>query len=274
MTVSSFAGSNVGTNSLPWRAVLQDPVQRVLNHVALVAKQAVDSTLTEIRLFSSLDDEHPLVVSVPSPVEDTVSADSWLPAQANFCRAARETVRVSHPFQPGGLLGQREPGWAATGGEQDVLCVVEEVYGSHWFLLSFARSADMGSFSESHRRIIEELAPAIAEQIAEVVAPVNERVGRRISQLSAEYGLTDAESKVAAFLVGTTLSEQAIAAELHRSFNTIHRHVTNIYRKLNVRSRLEAMALLEDPGSTNVPIAGPGLLTNGSNGSATNGAYG
>jgi len=45
-------------------------------------------------------------------------------------------------------------------------------------------------------------------------------------------------------LIAGGLTNQQIAAELHISINTVERHVSNSYRKLNVRGRVEAAALI------------------------------
>jgi DNA-binding NarL/FixJ family response regulator len=45
-------------------------------------------------------------------------------------------------------------------------------------------------------------------------------------------------------LIAEGLTNQQIAAELQISINTVERHVSNSYRKLNVRGRVEAAALI------------------------------
>ncbi|MCK4871184.1 MAG: helix-turn-helix transcriptional regulator [Phycisphaerales bacterium] len=248
MTVSTFPRSAAVLNehASSWKAALDDPLLRALNHAVLIARRAVKSSITEIRLFTSLEDANPTIVAVPEPAEAGFVGDDWHPGRAYFCRSAREIVRPGHPFQPGSLQGPPEQ--TPSSGSRpaaNALCVIQDVGSSHWMLLTFARDDTLGPFDRSDHATIKEISSAINDMVAAAIAPAGEQVERYVTSLGAEYGLTDAEVKVAGFLVGTTLSEQAVAGELHRSFNTIHRHVTNIYRKLNVRSRLEAMAMMD-----------------------------
>jgi DNA-binding NarL/FixJ family response regulator len=50
--------------------------------------------------------------------------------------------------------------------------------------------------------------------------------------------LTEGERRIVE-LVGRGLTNQEIAAELHRSAKTVEWSLTNVYRKLGVRSRTE-----------------------------------
>jgi LuxR family maltose regulon positive regulatory protein len=47
-------------------------------------------------------------------------------------------------------------------------------------------------------------------------------------------------------LLDSGLSEREIGRELYLSFNTVHRHVRSVYRKLDVSSRTEAVALARE----------------------------
>jgi DNA-binding CsgD family transcriptional regulator/RecA/RadA recombinase len=58
---------------------------------------------------------------------------------------------------------------------------------------------------------------------------------------SATPGLSDREHEVFA-LVATGLTNQEIAEQLHVSVKTVERHLSNLYRKLGVKNRAEAVA--------------------------------
>ncbi len=63
--------------------------------------------------------------------------------------------------------------------------------------------------------------------------PIKERVGN-------EFSLTKSE-KVILEKLSRGLQYKEIAVELHISFQTVKSHVTNIYTKLKVNNRTEAM---------------------------------
>jgi DNA-binding CsgD family transcriptional regulator len=223
-----------------------------LNHVCVVVRQALGAGAVELRVYDRSDERLAAVASVPELAELSIILSSWPAADSAFRSEIRSTLRPQHAFQPGGLIGGQNGngvnGSLSNGqkGDVDLLCALDELGSSHWFVITAARKNERGKFNQGDRRLLEELMPAVSEQILQVVAPLHERVDRRVHQLAEQYELTEAEIKVACYLLGSTLSEQDIARELHRSFNTVHRHVTNIYRKLGVRSRLEALALAED----------------------------
>jgi LuxR family transcriptional regulator, maltose regulon positive regulatory protein len=77
---------------------------------------------------------------------------------------------------------------------------------------------------------------ARAERQAKVASPP--RAGRTSGQSEA---LSDAELSVLR-LLRSELSQREIAGELHLSFNTIKTHTRNIYRKLGVAQRTEAIS--------------------------------
>ena len=69
--------------------------------------------------------------------------------------------------------------------------------------------------------------------------------GGRATRSGTVLGLTDREKSIAEFLVqGLTYGE--IAAELDISLNTVRAHVSNLYKKLSVRSKVELVGVLHD----------------------------
>lgn len=251
MNASSFREVGPASARAPWLGIVQSPLYRVLNHVTLVARHAVNCKVAETRFFTSETDNNPAVATIPELEEINLNPRLWLPARTDFCHEAHHTVRLGHPFCPQGLIGSAPDSSLARETSLNLLCLVGEVTGEQWYLMTFAREAG-SDFSSEEREIFTHYAAAAGEQIADVVAPPERRIFRKLDNLGNNYNFTETESKVAALLIGSTLSEQAIAGELHRSFNTIHRHVTNIYRKLGVRSRLEAMAAIVQQSNGNM----------------------
>lgn len=249
MTVSSLqesAANPAAANT--WAVKISDPVRRVLNHLAVVVRQALGADVVELRVYENSGERLTAVVSVPELIELSIPLSEWPAADNAFRNEIRGTLRPRHALQPSGLRG----GKSADRGDDDgldLLCAIDELADSHWLLLSAARKSERDRFDHADRRLLEELMPLIGDQVLDLLTPPQERVDRRIQRLVRDYRLTEAEAKVARYLLGTALSEQEIAVELHRSFNTVHRHVTNIYRKLDVRSRLQALALIEDQTS-------------------------
>jgi DNA-binding CsgD family transcriptional regulator len=75
--------------------------------------------------------------------------------------------------------------------------------------------------------------------------PLVDREIFRAAQILDEYELTERQKEVLHQLLCGD-SEREIARELHRSLNTIHSHVKQIYRTFDVRSRGELMAIFVD----------------------------
>ncbi len=244
MTASSLRSPvSVPCSSNTWEVKLRDPFRRVLNHLAVVIGEALSASALEIRVYERPGERLAAMVRLPTTgTPEGLSA--WPAGDLAFRTEVRSTLRPQHAFQPGGWTGELSP--ADESSSVDILCALDDLGTSYWCIITACRDRGHGRFSQAERRLLENLMPTVSEQILEQVAPLHERLDRRISQVTRQYELTDAEVKVASYLIGSTLSEQDIARELHRSFNTIHRHVTNIYRKLGVRSRLEALALAED----------------------------
>lgn len=78
---------------------------------------------------------------------------------------------------------------------------------------------------------------------------VHDRVGQRIEALTARQ-------RDVLRLVLAGLSEKQIAAALHRSANTVHTHIRELYRYFEVQSRAELMALFINEEDLPPAIAG------------------
>ncbi|MDX1383734.1 MAG: response regulator transcription factor [Thermoanaerobaculia bacterium] len=103
------------------------------------------------------------------------------------------------------------------------------------------------------------LKPSSPEEVVAAVreaqrgaAPINSRIGRRILSFFSrlpddlvehddDYGLSPREREVLQLVVDG-LGKPAIARRLGLSYHTVGNHVRSIYRKLQVRSRAQAVA--------------------------------
>jgi LuxR family maltose regulon positive regulatory protein len=118
------------------------------------------------------------------------------------------------------------------------------------------------TLADLRRRLGREDASTIREQAGEAVARCEDpgilqgrltrvRRGAQIVPLGRrrfddlEAGLSAAELSVLR-LLRSELSQREIASELHLSFNTIKTHTRNIYRKLGVAARTEAVTRARD----------------------------
>jgi len=86
------------------------------------------------------------------------------------------------------------------------------------------------------------------ENILDGGAPINPQIARKILGLfgrmpapTGDYGLTSREKEVLSWLV-EGLTKKQIADRLFVSYNTIGKHVSNIYMKLHVQNRGSAVA--------------------------------
>ena len=99
------------------------------------------------------------------------------------------------------------------------------------------------------------------ERVAATLAELGEPVERRLSRLGAEQlasgGLTRRESEVVR-LIAVGLTNREIAGELYLSPRTVDMHVRNILRKLDSRSRADAVRRAGELGLLGQAAAAPG----------------
>jgi len=88
--------------------------------------------------------------------------------------------------------------------------------------------------------VVRDHAAAIVRGLATATEPAEPRIRRRGTRSNPE--LTDRELEVLAAIASGQTNPQ-IAAALYLSPKTVMHHSTNVYRKLGVRGRAEAVAL-------------------------------
>ena len=96
----------------------------------------------------------------------------------------------------------------------------------------------------------------LAATLAELGEPVERRLSRRGAEQLASGGLTRRESEVVR-LIAVGLTNREIASELFLSPRTVDMHVRNILRKLDSRSRADAVRRAGELGLLGRAAAAP-----------------
>lgn len=141
----------------------------------------------------------------------------------------------------------------------DCLCMGMKVHGNIWTAVALMRCDDSKPFDGEDQRTLKKIKPALAHMLrsdcarqgltAALEAPVKSRTGssasKRWSTDQIISKLTRTECQVLGYL-RLAATEREISQEVHRSQHTVHVHVKNIYRKLDVNSRSELLELFGD----------------------------
>jgi len=161
-------------------------------------------------------------------------------------------------FRPSGLLGipraamtPQVPG-VTLPAVRDAIGITGNLPGKAWYFVIFMRVADQRPFSDTDMHLLERMRPHITYTIEFGCLAEAKLVERpRSLALTAFFRdgdklnvLTRTEREVFDYLL-TDATEKQVASALHRSPHTIHVHVKNIYRKLNVNSRRQLIDLFE-----------------------------
>jgi LuxR family maltose regulon positive regulatory protein len=147
--------------------------------------------------------------------EDPEAADRLLLRASELARRGVASIEIAYSLLALARIRQR------LGRRAEAQRIYEEAR------TAVARCEDPGILNERLAR---------AERQAKLVSPP--RAGRTSGRSEA---LSDAELSVLRML-RSELSQREIAGELHLSFNTIKTHTRNIYRKLGVAERTEAIS--------------------------------
>jgi len=147
----------------------------------------------------------------------------------------------------------------------DAVCLSVPIEGHMWAMISLLRCAEQKPFTDPHVTALERFKPAIANVFRHGLSgwpnhagsesngsSANGDSGERRSTSQILSRLTPTERRVLHYLQ-SGITEREIANQMHRSPHTIHVHVKNIYRKLDVSSRRELLDVFGSSGD----IAGP-----------------
>jgi len=107
--------------------------------------------------------------------------------------------------------------------------------GAQGYILKDERPAEIHHY-------LEELLAGGAPMSTEIAGKALKLIknGRSTSKASVDYGLTAREKEILSHL-STGITYEQIAGNLNISKGTVRKHVENIYKKLQVNSRMEAL---------------------------------
>lgn len=169
-----------------------------------------------------------------------------------YCRSdiTQSPLRVSDLVSP--RLWRRMDGYAwmqETLGATNQLAIELPAPNGFKQLMSFVR--DGGDFTDAEVEFASRLQPVLVMSVThrrQLVA-LNAGVGVERQELAAEAAaalhITPRE-RVILDLMARGLSPQVIARQLHISVHTVYRHEQNIYRKLRVQDRHNAVLIAHD----------------------------
>lgn len=186
--------------------------------------------------------------SVTALVEETEGLTC--PAAFGSCEAALEALET-RPVPDVVLMDLNLPGMS---GMEGIAHVKARAPATEIIVLTIHRDSDHIFEALRTGATGYLLKTAAAEEIVEAVrtvrrggAPIDARIARRVLRLFAdlagpreEYGLTERETEILS-LMAERLTKKEIAERLFLSYYTIDTHVKNIYAKLHVHSRTEAV---------------------------------
>jgi DNA-binding NarL/FixJ family response regulator len=113
--------------------------------------------------------------------------------------------------------------------------------GANGYLL---KDEPLVKIKEAIRSLLDEggapMSPSIARKALELLMHAKLNVNAELKESSTDYNLTDREKEVLHHLVNG-LEYKEIAAVTSTSPNTIRNHITNIYKKLHVTSKVQAI---------------------------------
>lgn len=84
------------------------------------------------------------------------------------------------------------------------------------------------------------MSPGIARKVLNLLMSSENNLSKQKEEPNTEYNLTDREKDILNFLING-LEYKEIGQELNLSPNTVRNHISNIYKKLHVTSRAQAI---------------------------------
>ncbi len=235
---------------------LESPVHRTLVHVVSIGRAALGADVAAVRLFDDPDlprNSYVEACRLHLPPHDEAELSRWprdaqgLFAHSNHLKPSKPRAgSVFQPLRDGGYPDDLYRPIQTFVPVVDDLCTAFSVAERGWCLAAFLRCEGREPFSEDHVRLLEHLQPSIRRSVeqghraernphATVILPP-------VSPTDLLARLSATERRVLNHL-RADLTERQIAQTLGRSRHTVHVHVKNIYRKVNVSSRRELAQL-------------------------------
>jgi DNA-binding NarL/FixJ family response regulator len=210
-TRSRRAKSSRPGNAAPIRIICVDPQPLVLEGIeALIARQP------DMQVIASAGTGEEAIELFNEYRPDVLVMDLQLPHRSGI-DTIRE-IRSAHPDARIVVL-------TAYHGEEDVFAAIQEGAASYLFKNAFA-----SQLADFIRRV------HTGER------PLDDRVRALLTDRTPDSALTNREIQVLQ-LIGRGMQNRDIAAELGITRETVKVHVKNVFLKLNVRARTEAIAV-------------------------------
>ena len=199
--------------------------------VALVEDQK-DTRESWMRLISSFPDftcvcscvsaEEALVV-IPEAKPDVVLMDVFLPKMTGIECTAR--LKAMLPNMPVVML---------TNSDEDEILFQALQSGADGYLLKRTKPADL-------RAALLDVMSGGAPMTSEIARHVVASFRRKTGSVDLAHAISSREEEILVLLT-KGFSNKEIADEIHLSVETVRSHLKNIYTKMHVRSRTEAVA--------------------------------
>lgn len=226
-------------------------------HAVHVAAPAISADLAAARVFDGQPDPTRVYVytghlNLPPSVESQVHA--WPASPGSLFDFADKQALYDHAFRPRQLVDDAayarlslfKPIEAHTP-VVDAYCITCPLANNAWCMFAFLRCGESRFFAPRETEMLLRLKPAILR----LVRTQQQRRPRQGNPGDAPETsdhtvllakLSQSERHILQLLLAGH-TERKIGADLHRSPHTIHVHVKNMYRKLNVNSRRQLQEL-------------------------------
>ncbi len=236
---------------------LDSPLHASVVHITTCLNRAVEAHLTVSRSFGT-------ATSVAVHHTDYANLERPVPRSARTYPVHRHSLLNAYakrrPAEGCHLLSDLSKPWVRQPdrrfhefGELDVdhaLALVSHHGKRRWTVFVFFRKRGPHRFAHEHHLTLKRLAPSVGARLADASAREPRQAGKILTPTAESTSaspssaaqlmsmLTKTEKQVAVKL-RARLTEEQIADELNRSVHTVHTHVRNIYRKLDIHSRPE-----------------------------------
>ncbi len=240
-----------------------------LHHVLGVVAPALDVSVSAGRIFADFAKPAPCVLDargldLPSGAH-TALQDWPIQNESVFGFVERKKL-TDHVFRPREIVDELtfarhrlyhpiEPFTKVV----DVLGATFPVLPNVWCMVVFLRCSKQRAFTDIDFQALERFKPAMANVLRisarQEFARSNAVSSTEMADGSLGQALVDPAGLLAKLtrterrvleLLRSHATERAVADQMHRSPHTVHVHVKNIYRKMNVKSRKHLLQLFGD----------------------------
>lgn len=241
---------------------LRSPIHAALVHVIGVTAPAIGADAAAIRLFRGAPQagtDEAYILSPRGGAAAAAPSQAWpmtpgsvfgrLYDQGLSDGAFRISERLANtPSQDGALLGPLDPTRAAN----DAIAVAFVVREPTWCVAAYVRRERQAAFGPEAVAMLDRLKPTLKwvvltgmQRATHVgLPPVSTEEPRRQRPTDALSRLSETERKVLDLLM-MGMTERQAADQIGRSPHTVHVHVKNVYRKLDVTSRRQLRLIVD-----------------------------